>query len=193
MSQTHTTLQLDVVPLSGDRVDDFFRLHSIERGCGWCFCVAWWTPSWQGWGERTAEDNYKLRLDLFEQGHYDGYLAYAQGDPIGWCQVGPRSRLLKLIDQFGLQQTSDGPEIWSITCFLVAPNYRRRKVATSMLTAILEDLKGRGVEVVEAYPKREEAMDDLDLWNGAESMYLQAGFEIVRDDDERPILRKSLT
>jgi hypothetical protein len=61
-----------------------------------------------------------------------------------------------------------------------------------MLSAILDDLRARGVEIVEAYPKREEAMDDLDLWNGAESMFIQAGFKVVREDDERPILRKHL-
>jgi ribosomal protein S18 acetylase RimI-like enzyme len=193
MSQTTETLNLDVLPLTAERVDDFFRLHSVEQGCGWCYCVAWWTPTWQGWGERTAEENYKMRMDLFDQGHHDGYLAYREGEPIGWCQVGRRDRLPKLLDQFDLAQASEGPDIWSITCFLVAPKWRRKKVATTMLAAILDDLRARGVEIVEAYPKRDDAMDDLDLWNGAESMYLQAGFEVVRDHDERPILRILLT
>ncbi|MGD8605006.1 MAG: GNAT family N-acetyltransferase [Anaerolineales bacterium] len=192
MSKNNETLKVEVLPLTSERVDDFFEIHSVEQGCGWCFCVAWWTPTWQGWGERTAEDNYQMRMDLFEQGHYDGYLAYVEGEPIGWCQVGRRSRLKKLLDQFEIQDTSADQEVWSITCFLVVPQWRRKKVATTMLASILEDLQARGVEIVEAYPKREEAMDDLDLWNGAESMYVQAGFKVFRDDQERPILRKYL-
>ena len=142
MKPISESLKLDVVPMSADRVDDFFKLHSVEQGCGWCYCVAWWTPTWQGWGERTAEENYKMRLELFERGHYDGYLAYAEGEPVAWCQVGRRERLKKLLDQFGLEEASDGPEIWSITCFLVAPQWRRQKVATTMLAAILGDLNG---------------------------------------------------
>lgn len=192
MGKVNEALKLEVLPVTANRVGDFFQIHSVEHGCGWCFCVAWWTPTWQGWGERTAEDNHKLRMELFEQGHYDGYLAYVDGEPIGWSQVGRRSRLKKLLDQFGLQETSEGPEVWSITCFLVIPKWRRQKVATTMLASILEDLKARGVEIVEAYPKREEAMDDLDLWNGAESMYVHAGFKVIDDDDERPILRNYL-
>lgn len=184
--------RLKVVQLSAETVDDFFQLHSIEYGCGWCYCVAWWTPSWQGWGERTAEDNYNLRMELFNQGHYDGYLAYVGGEPVGWCQAGRRNRLEKLNDQFDLQESASDSEIWSITCFLVSPEWRRKRVAATMLGKVLDDLRKRGVTTVEAYPKRGEDQDELDLWNGAEAMYLQAGFEVIKDDDERPILRKRL-
>ena len=192
MSRRASAKKVKVVRMTADRVDDFFKLHSIDYGCGWCFCVAWWTPSWQGWGERTAEENFEFRMELFNRGEYDGYLAYIDGEPIGWCQVGRRGRLQKLMDQFELTEEPEAPEIWSITCFLVSPDWRRKKVATSMLTQVLKDLKKRGVEQVEAYPKRGDDLDDLDLWNGAETMFLEAGFEVIREDDQRPILRKSL-
>jgi GNAT superfamily N-acetyltransferase len=192
MSRGASATRVEVKQLTPERVDDFFQLHSIEHGCGWCFCVAWWTPTWQGWGERTAEENFEMRMALFSQGEYDGYLAYIESDPIGWCQVGRRGRLQKLVEQFNLSDTADDPEIWSITCFLVSPDWRRRKIATTMLAEVLDDLKERGVKQVEAYPKRGDDLDDLDLWNGAEAMYLEAGFEVVHEDDQRLVLCKIL-
>lgn len=192
MGKGASNTEVEVARMAADRVDDFFQLHSIDHGCGWCFCVAWWTPTWQGWGERTAEENFELRMDLFNRGEFDGYLAYIDGNPIGWCQVGRRKRLQKLMEQFELSEDPGAFEIWSITCFLVSPEYRRQKVATLMLAEVLEDLRKRGVEQVEAYPKRGEDLDDLDLWNGAEAMFVKAGFEVVRQDDQRPVLRKNL-
>jgi hypothetical protein len=88
-------------PLSRERVDGFYELHAgPERG--WCSCVAWWVPDWEGFGERTAEENRALREALFARGEYDGYLAYADGRAVGWAQVGRRDRLAKLLSQFSL-------------------------------------------------------------------------------------------
>lgn len=66
---------------------DFFHVHSEKYGCGWCFCVAWWVPTWEGWSERTREQNRELRETLLESGEYDGYILYGDEHPIGWCQV----------------------------------------------------------------------------------------------------------
>ena len=51
---------------------DFFALHSAANDAGWCYCAAWWVPSWHGWGERTAAQNRALREQLCVRGEYDG-------------------------------------------------------------------------------------------------------------------------
>ena len=108
-------MKREVRRLTAELVDDFFRLHSEENGCGWCCCVAWWVPTWEGWGDRSANENRALREKLFKQGEYDGYLLYVDDEPVGWCQVGPRDRLEKLVGQFSL---APDPSAWAITCFL---------------------------------------------------------------------------
>ena len=45
---------------------------------------------------------------------------------------------------------------------------------------------------VEAFPRRGEALDHLELWNGPEDMFLHQGFEVVKDDPVRPVLRREL-
>jgi GNAT superfamily N-acetyltransferase len=118
------------------RRDDFRRLHSDENGAGWCRCVAWWVPTWEGWGERTAAENASLRDSLCDAGEYDGYLAFDRLEPVGWCQVGPRDRLAKLVLQLGFEPDA---ATWAITCFLVAPSHRGQGVARTLLRHALDD------------------------------------------------------
>lgn len=175
-----------VYRLTRSRVDDFYKLHSVKNGCGWCFCVAWWVESWDGWGDRTAEQNRNLRDRLFQKGNFDGYLLYDGNNPVGWCQVGPRDRLIKLVRQFGL---SPSPNTWAITCFLILPEYRRQGNANFLLSEVVRDLRKRGIKYLESFPKRGLGLDELDLWNGPEQIFIQSGFLLVQDHPQRPILR----
>lgn len=181
-------MAIEIHRLEASRRDDFYRLHSDTHGCGWCFCAAWWTPTWDGWSERSAEQNRALREGLFERGEHDGYLLYAEGEPAAWMQVGRRDRLPHLMSDYGLDPD---PETWAVTCFLVAPGFRRRGMSRRMLAAALDDLERRGIRKVEAFPRRGDHLPPEDLWRGPEGLFLEAGFEIVREDARRPILRRT--
>jgi GNAT superfamily N-acetyltransferase len=178
---------LTIARMDAGRVADFDALHCGDAS--WCQCAAWWVPTWDGWGERRAADNRAVREALWARGEYDGYLLYADGAPAGWCQVGPRDRLAKLVAQFALPPA---PRTWAITCFLIAPTARRQGLATRLLRAVLDDLPARGATRVEAFPKRGADPDTLDLWNGPEALFRRAGFHVVRDDPRRPVLALDL-
>lgn len=168
---------------------DFWRVHCPANGEGWCCCAAWWVPTWEGWGERSAEENRALREALFDRGEFDGYLLYEDGVPVGWCQAGPRDRLAKLVAQFGLPPD---PGTWAVTCFVVPPAWRRKGHAARLLRDALTDMKARGVRRVEAFPRRGVDLEPGALWNGPEAMFLAAGFRVEGEDPERPILARVL-
>ena len=165
--------------------EDFFRVHSDANEAGWCQCVAWWVPTWDGWGDRTAEANRRLRDELLDRGEYDGYLLYVDGVPAGWCQVGPRDRLAKLARQYRLEPD---PTTWALSCIMIAPASRGKGLAAFLVQEGLRDLRARGVRRVEAYPKRGEGLDAADVWTGPEPLWRSAGFQVVRDDPRRPVL-----
>jgi GNAT superfamily N-acetyltransferase len=179
-------MKMEVRRLDRSRREDFYEIHGEAMGCGWCFCVAWWVPTWEGWGKRTAEQNRRLREELFERGEDDGYLLYVDGRPVGWCQAFRRDRAEKPGVQFGLDPD---PEAWAIGCFFVAPGERRKGYARFLLSEAIRDLKERGARRIEAYPKRGEGSDETDLWNGPESMFRKAGFVTIVEDPVRPVLR----
>jgi ribosomal protein S18 acetylase RimI-like enzyme len=170
--------------------DDFYRLHCAANDAGWCYCVAWWAPTWDGWGERTAAENRWLRDALCDRGEYDGYLLYVDDTPVGRCQAGPRDRLEKLVGQF---QLAPHPATWAITCFQIAPAHQRQGLASYLLDEALRDLRTRGARRVEAFPKRGTELAADDIWNGPEAMFRTAGFVVVRDDPQRPVLALKLS
>ncbi len=182
-------MNVEIVRLDAARRADFHRVHSEEHGCGWCCCIAWWVPTWDGWDQRTGAENRALREDLFDRGEYDGYLLYVDGAPAGWCQAGPRDRLTKLVRQYRLPPD---PGAWAVTCFQVLPPFRRRGLAARLLAGVLEDLRARGVARVEAFPKRTPMNDPLDLWTGPEAMFLATGFKPIREEDRGPVLSLDL-
>jgi GNAT superfamily N-acetyltransferase len=155
---------------------DFDRLHSEENGHGWCRCVAWWVPTWERWGERSAEENRALREALCARGEHDGYLLYAGGEPAAWAQAGPRDRLPKLVAQM---QLAPDPGAWAVTCVLTAPRFRRRGLLRRLLAEVIVDVRARGAERIEAFPKHGEALEEGDLWNGPVALWEELGFARV--------------
>lgn len=179
---------IEVHRLDAARRADFWRIHR-ENDAGWCACVAWWVPTWDGWGERTAEENRALRASLFESGEHDGYIAYDGGEPAAWCQVGVRDRLPKLRAQYRLDPD---PETWAVTCFVVPPAARGRGVARALLDGAIADLRARGVRRLEAFPRRGDHLPADDAWTGPERLFLSAGFVLARDDATWPVYAKIL-
>ena len=141
--------------LAQDLLADFVAVHSALHGHGWCRCVAWWVPVWDGWGDRTAEENLALRDDLLARGEYDGYLLYVDDEPAGWCQVGPRDRLPKLVAEHDL--TAD-PAAWAVSCLLLVPSARGRGLARALLAGVVADLRARGVRRLETFPRNGDGL-----------------------------------
>ncbi len=78
------------VRLAPERRREFDLLHSAANDAGWCRCVAWWHPTWEGFGESTADENRSVREELCARGEYDGYLLLDGAEAIAWLQAGPR-------------------------------------------------------------------------------------------------------
>ncbi|BAS27427.1 GNAT family N-acetyltransferase [Limnochorda pilosa] len=148
---------------------------------GWCWCVAWEVPTWEGWEARTEEENRDLRERLWAQGQYDGYLLYRQEEPLAWCRVGPRSRWPKLCRSFGLDPTED---VYAFTCFGIRQEAMGQGLMHTFLRLVLADLRRRGVRAVEAFPRKLEGqVEPGELWMGPASLFDRAGFVTVRETD----------
>jgi len=168
---------------------DFLALHSDSNDAGWCRCVAWHVPTWEGWGERSAEENLALRRELWARGDHDAYLLRLDGTPVASLQAGVRSRLPKLESQLRL---APDPGVWALTCFLVAPAHRGRGHARFLLDEVLSDLRARGVRRVEAYPRCGSGLDDGEAWTGPEVIYRAAGFDCTVEGAPRSVFSLEL-
>jgi ribosomal protein S18 acetylase RimI-like enzyme len=114
----------------------------------------------------------------------DGYLAYQDGNVVGWTAAG--SSLLFP----GLPDAND--KLARILCFVIHPEHRGEGVATAMLNHAIEDLAARGFSAIEAAPYTATEMQNKN-YRGHLSMYQKVGFEIVVDMGEFGVLvRKHL-
>jgi GNAT superfamily N-acetyltransferase len=182
-------MNVEVKRLSADLERDLYQVHSTGNCGGWCYCAAWHVPTWEGWGDRTSVQNRNVRETLFADHIYDGYLIYFDGQAKGWCQVAPRDLYPKLVSTYGLEANR---EVWAVTCMVLAEEYHGTGLAHFVLVQILADLRKRGIKHVQAFPHLGENLPKEDVWTGPYSIYLKAGFRVIRADSLRPVLEKTL-
>lgn len=170
-----------VRPISPDTLDDMRKLLQ-QPPEGWCWCVAWEVPTWEGWTERSAEQNCALRERLWAHGEYHGYVFYLDNSPVGWCRVGPTRAWPKFCAHRNVEASDD---VYAFTCFGMRPHVRGEGHLHVFFKQVLADLSRRGVKRVIAVPKKfQDRQADGRVWNGPASLFLKAGFVPMRDEPD---------
>ena len=122
-----------------------------ERGaCGGCWCMAWRRPG-REWEKHKGASNKRAFKRLVTGGKAQGILAFAGGEPVGWCSVDRRADYRSLETKRSLKTDWDA-DTWSVTCFFVRRDWRNRGVAGKLLARAVELAKEQGARRVEGYP-----------------------------------------
>ena len=171
---------------------DFERLFLKQGVVGdgwWCWCTHHHISSYslpENQPPRTraerAVKNHQQKEKLVEKGCAHGILVYSTGEPIGWCQYGPREELPRLDNTQNYRRLvlEDGKErLWRITCFVVDKQHRQRGVAGAALKAALEAIRKKGGGLVEAYPVSKTDQGSNYMYCGTVAMFEKAGFKTV--------------
>jgi len=128
--------------------------------------------------------NRREKKELVERGCAHGILVYAKGEPVGWCQYGPREELPRIDNSRKYRglgpEGSTSERLWRITCFAVLKEYRKRGVATTGLKAALEAIRKKGGGLVEAYPitRWESYAFGNESTHGTATMFEREGFVV---------------
>ena len=151
----------------------------------------WWRMGQSEWMRVKGEGTKKRFRALVKNGPPPGLLAYAGGQPVGWCAVGPREDYPRLARSKVLAPV-DARRVWSVTCFFVRKDWRRRGVTVALLKEAARFASRRGGTVVEGYPTDTDTMQSgAFVHHGLLSAFRKAGFrEVVRRSPKRPIVRK---
>ena len=189
-SKSVTPSNLEFHPVTAKRWKDLDTLFGERGACGGCWCM-WWRLSRSLFNKEKGIRNKKALKKIVDSGEIPGILAYADGEPIGWCSVAPRetfpvlerSRILKRIDE---------KPVWSVVCFFVAKQFRQKGVTIELLKAAIEYAKKHRARIVEGYPiePKKTKMPDVFANTGLASAFRKAGFvEVLRRSETRPIMR----
>ncbi len=105
-----------------------------------------------------------------------GVLAYAEGEPVGWCSIAPRETYAALERYRGLPRLDEAP-VWSVVCFFIDRRFRRQGVTLGLLQAAVKYAQSQGAKIIEGYPVAPGAR--LYTYMGSPSTFRQAGFRDV--------------
>jgi len=127
-----------------------------------------------------------------------GNIAYADGLPAGWCAIAPRKEY-KRLETSRIFKPVDDKAVWSVSCFFIKKDFRRKGLSTALLSAAATFAFARGALIVEGYPtdlnkqrkaEKGKQLPDVFVWTGLAATFMKAGFkEVARRSDSRPIMR----
>lgn len=153
----------------------------------------WWRLPAAVWRAQRGQGNRRALREVVRRGPPPGLLAYADGEPAGWCALAPRAVYVRLATSRTLQPVDDRP-VWSVVCFFVAKAWRGRGVGRALLEAAKGFARAGGARCLEGYPvepNRRQA--DAFVYTGLAATFRRAGFgEVARRSPTRPILRCEL-
>ena len=154
------TMHIEIRPFTPALADDYFdffdhRAFTDHEEWSCCYCT---------WFHMNKEDEKRIEEEISADGGKDavhrilknyaarlvsdttlrGYLAYADGVPIGWCNANDKVAFHRFdLDaeiNDCIRGTGSGATM-AVVCFTVAPGFRGRGVATALLGRVCEDAK----------------------------------------------------
>ena len=189
-SQAVAPPDLEFHPVTAERWQDLETLFGKNGAYGNCWCM-WWRVPRSEFGKQGNQGNKTALKATVDSGEVPGLLAYAAGKPIAWCSVAPREAFPSLERSRTLKRVDDLP-VWSIVCFYVAKQYRRKGLMAELLRAAIDYARQHGAKIVEGYPIEPKHDDSppVSTFTGIFSAFQEVGFvEVARRSEKRPIMR----
>ncbi len=127
-----------------------------------------------------------------------GLVAYAGGEPVGWCAVEPRTAYEGLLRNArvpweGRSEDKADDTVWAVTCIFTRAGFRRRHIGTALARAAVDFARRRGARALEAYPLLTEpgqAVLSGELNVGTRSMFEAAGLTEVSHPTKRRVVMR---
>jgi len=186
---------IEVHAVTQDRIDDWLRFFDHEAFAGnpdWasCYCLEPHLPATPAQPERAWRESRATMAERLGGRTAFGYLAYVDGRPAGWVNASRRSDygLYRDVDPGGPEPTS----VIGISCFVIAPPFRRHGVASALLDRVIADASVRGASWIEGYPRNQPDESDAGHFRGPRSMYDARGFEPIEVRERDTVMRLSV-
>lgn len=192
----------EIKKLTPELADDYIYFFETSAFCDGseftgCYCT------WYNWSNddelqysQSSEEekrNFKKKLSRswILQGKMNGFLAYKEGVPIGWCNADDKqnySRLSDVMNNETWTDSNDEDKILSIVCFIVSPSMRGKGVATSLLKEVCSYAEKNHYQYIEAYPS--EGKFTTTNYHGQYSTYEKLGFQSICKSQLGLVVRK---
>lgn len=169
-------------PLVPARLSDLAALFGTGKTTSGCYCMWFLVPAkecqagWSG-GNKIAFEAQSHAAD-----EPMGLLAYRDGEPVGWCAAGPRSRYSRALRSPVLRarEPAEDDQVWLVPCFYVRREARRLGVMRQLLRSAITLAVEHGASAIEGFPLAgDQRRDTGSAYLGVEPLFASCGFEVV--------------
>ncbi|HEU5141000.1 MAG TPA: GNAT family N-acetyltransferase [Bacillales bacterium] len=187
-------MKVEIHPLTPDRWHDVEHLFGKHGACEGCWCMHWRLRN-KDFHKRGNAENRSDFKKLVEENRQPGLLAFLEGEPVGWCSIAPRREFSERITHSHVFKPVDDKSVWSILCFYIHKDFRKRGIAKQLLKAAIEYARAHGAETLEAFPKDStDSTADAEVYMGTVNLFQEFNFiEVCRRHPKRPIMRYEVT
>ena len=150
-------------PVTPDRFEDFADVINKNRRPTHCWCLSHRLQAKDitELGGTGPEARERAMRALCERELPPGVVTYLDGEPVGWCNIGPRAQIPRLAQSTLMRPVDDVP-VWSIVCVVVRSGFRRRGVTAHLIEGAVAYAAAHGapaVPVVDSQPAAPEPAD----------------------------------
>jgi GNAT superfamily N-acetyltransferase len=195
-------MNIQIRRLVPDLAEDYVRFfdttpHSDNVDDHKCYCVCWCNDDSEGKDYSSAEKRRDCALEYVKGNNIQGYLAYCDGEVVGWCNANTKSECLqcyswrRFMGSIPTEESTPDLKVKSVFCFAIAPRMRRKGIARQLLERVVGDAAQDGFDFVEAYPNKAFS-DCAEDFMGPVSLYMQSGFSVCYETQQKLVMRKSL-
>lgn len=193
-------MNIEIKRLTADLAEDYLHFfdatpHDKGLDADKCYCVTWrsdvsfekdghWFP--------TREERRSKAAEFVRSGSIQGYLAYADGEVIGWCNANADCRMCVdfLRGTYPIAAYDPKIRVKSVFCFVVAPKMQRKGVSVKLLEAVVSDAEREGFDFVEGYCNK-RFIGPAEDFRGTMAMFEKCGFEKYAVRDGKAVMRKA--
>ncbi|ALX67227.1 GNAT family N-acetyltransferase [Microbacterium sp. XT11] len=167
---------------TADRWDDVQRALIGGGDDASCQCI-WPMLRNKDWNATTTPQRKEMLRAEIDAGPPPGIVAYVDGEAAGWICIGPRTRQARVLHTRMIAAATTEPfddgSVWAVTCYVVRREHRGLGVNRELLRAAVAYARTSGARLIEGYPVDTggETVRSNDLYHGALSTFLSAGFE----------------
>jgi len=196
-------MQVDIRPLEPALLEDYLRFFddvafADHKEWAWCYCTFYHLGKEdeerleaEFAGNWTRDALRGIAVGLIQKRALNGYLAYENGQVVGWCNAADKKNYKKLCENRSIWDDGEDLPVKAVTCFIIAPGMRRRGVAAALLERAAIDAAAEGYAYLEAYPASGE-LDCYKHYHGHPAMYEKCGFTPHKKLDGYSVYRKRL-
>lgn len=195
-------MNLEIKPLTLDLAADYFDFFEkrafTDNSPYRCYCQVYQMTKEQyqaAYDNTEGPDIGRISREVaerqIESGILRGYLAFVDGVTIGWCNANDRANYpAEQIYDVPFNASTETKEK-AVICFEIAPEYRRKGVATALLQQVIIDAKAEGYIAVVSFPVVRTEQYEWDC-RGPVRLYEKAGFIKVAETEKNAVMRKGL-